>query len=169
LLGQITTKVTDAKHKPAKKKKQASKSPAGWQGIDERGPLADLSSDTLWDAITADVKQRYAFDLSEDRQGVLERLSKITVLRAVCKKVGIQVLAREYDFKLTSPVSADDVQSLYPVVKASIHTCKEAKQQLDAARGDALYTYVFTRARTHVKNTLTQVHMHIAAARCGWR
>ncbi len=146
LLGHILTKSQDQKQKTSKKKKQSVKNLAGWQGIDERGPLAEMSSETMWDAITADVKQKYLFDLPQEREKILEQLNRVSVLRAVCKGVGVQITAREYDFKVASPISVDDVLSLFPVYKGSVHVCKEAKQQLDAAKGEK-YAYFATKTR----------------------
>jgi len=53
--------------------------------------------------------------------GAVEKfnLQKVSLLRALCKSVGIQVLLREYslDGKTRQAFYEEDIQSVFPVVK----------------------------------------------------
>jgi protein TIF31 len=46
-------------------------------------------------------------------------LQRVSLLRAICKTVGIQILHREYalDNKSRQPFFEDDILSVFPVVK----------------------------------------------------
>jgi len=58
---------------------------------------------------------------SDGVDGAIEKynLQKVSLLRAVCKSVGIQVLLREYslDSKTRQSFYEEDIQTVFPVVK----------------------------------------------------
>lgn len=74
-----------------------------------------LTTTALWDAIAVVVKEDYDYVLTKEERGQLSRLS---LLRALCIKVGLQVTARDYDFNVDHPFSPTDVQDIFPIVKS---------------------------------------------------
>ena len=58
---------------------------------------------------------------SDGVDGAVEKynLQKVSLLRALCKSVGIQVLLREYslDSKTRQSFYEEDIQTVFPIVK----------------------------------------------------
>lgn len=82
-----------------------------------------LTQKTLWQQIKREMKSYYDFDLrieaSVDVVVESVNLQKLTMLRAFCLKVGIQILLREYNFesKNKPTFNEDDIVNVFPIVK----------------------------------------------------
>jgi len=117
-------------------KKNKKKKPTNAQNGTENSPVAnslppssslsnirsskdafDQTSATLWLLLQEEVKSRFSYDLTT-RQSIQENvLGTVSTLRSICQKVGIQVLAKDYDFTQSSPFQIDDIVNLFPLVK----------------------------------------------------
>lgn len=75
------------------------------------------TSKTLYEEIVKEVKTRFQYDLPASPESLRSLLSSSLTLRSICQKVGIQILAREYDFTTDSPFQPDDILDLFPIVK----------------------------------------------------
>lgn len=81
-----------------------------------------LTSKSLWSQIKQEMKAYfdYNFDCSSINE-VIETysLSRISMLRSFCNKVGIQLLIREYNFDSKSKLcfSDEDILNVFPIVK----------------------------------------------------
>ena len=64
------------------------------------------------------------------------KVQKLSLLREFCKKTGIQVLHREYDFddKKNPPFSDDDILNIFPVVKYVTPKATDASTIFEAAQ-----------------------------------
>ncbi|XP_055923906.1 protein clueless [Eupeodes corollae] len=81
-----------------------------------------ITPKSMWQHIKREIKSYYDFDLEcEDARSVIEtyKLQKISILRAFCLKVGIQILLREYNFESRNkPTFTDeDIVNVFPIVK----------------------------------------------------
>lgn len=60
------------------------------------------------------------------------------LLRRLCQKLGLRVVARAYDWASPEPVSLGDIVDIQPVAKSTAtpaqHACEPARELLDAAR-----------------------------------
>ncbi|KAG0231375.1 Intracellular distribution of mitochondria [Actinomortierella wolfii] len=93
---------------------------------------ANLTPESLWKEIDAEVLLRYRFHLPEGFVKNLPAEKKIPVLREVCLRAGIQVVARDYVFSHTSATAADGEASVNGTtenVPAPTTTGKKGKQQ----------------------------------------
>ena len=76
---------------------------------------------------------------SDGVDGAVEKynLQKVSLLRALCKSVGIQVLLKEYalDSKTRQSFYEEDIQTVFPIVK-HIHPKVIAMQLLCRVRTD---------------------------------
>mmetsp|Transcript_30626 Transcript_30626/g.98579 ORF Transcript_30626/g.98579 Transcript_30626/m.98579 type:complete len:412 (+) Transcript_30626:2314-3549(+) len=118
--------------KKNKKKKQARN--MGASELDTKGPLSEYGSTSLWESLQQESKSKFCFTLEEDRMKVLDRVGRVPLLRAVCQRFGIQLQAREYDFKAPQPFAQEDILQLFPVTKGVSHECKEAQELLSAGK-----------------------------------
>lgn len=135
LLGSVPVPNGNASHaeKKTKKKKGAHKAGSGAareEEIDPRGPLCEWGTESLWQSLQAEVQRKFDFALSSDVQATLHRLRQLPLLRSVCQRVGIQLLARDLDLEAAHPVSADDVLQLFPVVRGTVSACKDGREHL---------------------------------------
>lgn len=88
----------------------------------DNSEYATLTQKSLWQQIRKELKSYWDFDLRcENVESVCEiyRLNKLSILRAFCLKVGIQILLREYNFELKhKPIfTEDDIVNVFPIVK----------------------------------------------------
>lgn len=63
-------------------------------------------------------------------------VQKISMLREFCKKTGVQILLREYDFstKKHATFSDDDIVNIFPVVKSITPKATDATSYFEAAQ-----------------------------------
>lgn len=83
---------------------------------------AQLTQKSLWQQIRRELKVYWDWDLACDNlDAVVEtyKLQKISLLRAFCVKVGLQILLREYNFdaRHRATFHEDDILNVFPVVK----------------------------------------------------
>lgn len=80
------------------------------------------SPKSLWKKIVDDIHEYYHFTLESDSMDSLVEkygIQKVSVLRSLCKKCGIQILLRDYnmDSKNKQPFYEDDIVNVFPIVK----------------------------------------------------
>ncbi|PIA53471.1 hypothetical protein AQUCO_00900217v1 [Aquilegia coerulea] len=90
-----------------------------------------ITSDSLWSNIDEFAKLKYEFVSAED---VRVRVKKISVIRNLCNKVGITIVARKYDLDAAAPFQTSDILNLQPVVKHSIPVCSEARDLVETGK-----------------------------------
>ncbi|KAG8450710.1 hypothetical protein GDO86_003111 [Hymenochirus boettgeri] len=83
---------------------------------------ASVTPQDLWKNICSEAKSYFDFDLECDNvdQAVeVYNLQKISLLREICIKVGIQILLKEYNFdsKHKPTFTEEDILNIFPVVK----------------------------------------------------
>lgn len=105
------------KNKNAAKNNQKS----GQVGL-ENNDWALITPKSLWQQIKKESSAYWDFELSCDSiETALEKyaLQRVSILRAFCLKVGIQILLRDYQFESRNkPTFADeDVLNVFPIVK----------------------------------------------------
>lgn len=82
-----------------------------------------LTQKTLWQQIKRELKTYFDYDLGTDASidAAIEiyKFNKLSLLRAFCLKVGIQILLREYNFesKNKPTFNEDDIVNVFPIVK----------------------------------------------------
>ncbi|RDX61659.1 Clustered mitochondria protein, partial [Mucuna pruriens] len=112
-----------------------SKGQARWKGrasLRKTQPsYMSLSSEALWSDIQEFAMVKYKFELPEDARS---HVKKISVVRNLCLKVGITVVARKYDLSSATPFQASDVLDLRTVVKHSVPSCSEAKELVETGK-----------------------------------
>ncbi|KAF2069696.1 hypothetical protein CYY_008982 [Polysphondylium violaceum] len=74
----------------------------------------ELTQQGLWEQIAQSVKAKFDYDIITHS---VPMESRLIVLRSLCLKVGIQVLAKDYDFTTDLPFTQDEIVDLQPVVK----------------------------------------------------
>eukprot|EP00111_Clytia_hemisphaerica_P006162 TCONS_00017832-protein len=82
-----------------------------------------LSPSFLWMAITKHVQQHFGFKIeSSNIESFTQeyKVQKVSMLREICKKTGIQMLLKEYDFenRKHTTFSHEDILSIFPIVKS---------------------------------------------------
>lgn len=81
-----------------------------------------VTQKSLWQQIKKEIKSYWDYDLGCDSiEAVIEtyKLQRISMLRAFCLKVGIQILLREYNFESRNKptFSDEDIVNVFPIVK----------------------------------------------------
>ncbi|XP_054857131.1 clustered mitochondria protein homolog isoform X1 [Eublepharis macularius] len=83
---------------------------------------ASMSPQELWKNICAEAKAYFDFSLeceSVDQAGEVYSLQKVTLLREISLKTGIQILLKEYNFdnRHKPTFTEEDILNIFPVVK----------------------------------------------------
>ncbi|KAF7697343.1 hypothetical protein HF521_005761 [Silurus meridionalis] len=86
------------------------------------GALTSLTSSELWRTIQAEAQEYYHYSLPCDSiEQAVDKcgLQRITLLREICIKTGIQIHIREYQFdgKQRPAFSEEDILNIFPVIK----------------------------------------------------
>lgn len=94
--------------------------------------FAKYSVSGLWSEIRAEVKTRFRHVLPSDF-AVTRRLP---VLRSLCQRLGLQVLAREYDWDAPNAqiFTVDDILNMYPITKSPEVRSSVGEDMLETAR-----------------------------------
>ena len=113
-----------------------------------------LSPKSLWKQINEEAESYYKFELNSDNvDGICEvfGLQKVSLMRAICKAAGIQLVLREYSLDNNGKIFTDeDVINVFPVVKHinpratdayNFYTTGQSKIQ----QGNVNVLYVFFR------------------------
>lgn len=132
-------------HLPAEevinKKKKSKRKPLKTQG---NGALtvawATLTPEELWKLIDEETQKNFGFELNcknSDEALLKYRIHRISLLRSLCLKTGVQVLLREYDFESRKhpTFTEDDIMNLFPVVKHTNPKAYDASAIFEAAQG----------------------------------
>eukprot|EP00250_Pteridium_aquilinum_P016315 c23046_g1_i1 orf=399-4781(+) len=90
-----------------------------------------VTSELIWKDIHEAVKFKYQFDLPEDAQS---KIRKISSIRNLCQKVGVTLAARKYDFHAPAPFQTSDILDLHAVVKHSVPMCADARDLLESGK-----------------------------------
>ncbi|KAK3743452.1 hypothetical protein QZH41_019537, partial [Actinostola sp. cb2023] len=103
-------------------------------------PWAALTPEELWRTIIDDVKSSFGYDLqceSCDTAVTRYDIQKISLLRSLCLKCGVQILLREYDFnsKRHPTFKEEDIMNLFPIVKHTNPKAYDAAAVFEAANG----------------------------------
>lgn len=98
-----------------------------------------LSPALLWTSIKSHIKEQFGYEMesaSIDRFAADNNVHKLSLLREFCKKTGIQMLLREYDFnnKKYPTFCDDDILNLFPVVKCVTPKATDATAIFEAAQ-----------------------------------
>lgn len=89
---------------------------------DAAAEWAAMTQKTLWQQIKREAKQYWDYELQCDNiEAAVEQFGfhKLSLLRAFCQKVGVQVLLREYHFESRNKPTfgEDDIVNVFPIVK----------------------------------------------------
>uniref|UniRef100_A0ACD5Z3S7 Uncharacterized protein n=1 Tax=Avena sativa TaxID=4498 RepID=A0ACD5Z3S7_AVESA len=90
-----------------------------------------LTSEGIWSNIKEFAKHKYQFEVPDDARVGAKRVS---VLRNLCQKVGITIVARKYDLDSAAPFQDSDILNLQPIVKHSVPTCTDARKLMEAGK-----------------------------------
>ena len=82
------------------------------------------------------MKNQIFFSASIDAFIEMYRVQKVSMLREFCKKTGIQMSLREYDFdnKKSATFSDEDILNIFPVVKCITPRATDATALFEAAQ-----------------------------------
>lgn len=94
-------------------------------GNDQNYDWVSLTQKSLWQQIKRELKAYWDFDLNCGNEPTIDtvtetfKLNKLTMLRAFCMKVGIQILLREYNFepKNKPTFGEEDIVNVFPIIK----------------------------------------------------
>jgi protein TIF31 len=114
------TQVTIEEAKPKRKSKRKNK--GAIYLVNDNTEWATETPKGLWKKITDEIYSYYGYRVDSDSiDSAVEKysLQKVSLLRALCKTVGIQILLREYtlDSRSRQAFFEEDIQTVFPVVK----------------------------------------------------
>ncbi|XP_043103130.1 clustered mitochondria protein homolog [Puntigrus tetrazona] len=121
-------------------KKRSRRRGRGGGGATDSTAWTALSGNELWSLICQDALETYRLKegLGSSVDHLVEQygLQKISLLREMCLKTGIQLRLREYilDNRNKAPISPDDVLNIQPVVKHITTTTSDATRMFRAAQ-----------------------------------
>ncbi|XP_073766979.1 clustered mitochondria protein homolog [Danio rerio] len=121
-------------------KKRSRRRGRGGAGATDSAAWNALSGNELWSLICQDAQETYRFKegLGSNVDHLVEQygLQKMSLLREMCLKTGIQLRLREYAFdsRNKAPISPDDVLNVLPVVKHITMTTSDATRMFMAAQ-----------------------------------
>ncbi|XP_051509137.1 clustered mitochondria protein homolog [Myxocyprinus asiaticus] len=121
-------------------KKRSRRRGRGGGGASDSTTWSALSGNELWNVICQDAQETYRLKegLGSNVDYLVEQygLQKISLLREICLKTGIQLRLREYDLdnRNKAPISPDDVLNILPVIKHITLTTTDATRMFQAAQ-----------------------------------
>ncbi|XP_051524200.1 clustered mitochondria protein homolog isoform X2 [Myxocyprinus asiaticus] len=121
-------------------KKRSRRRGRGGGGASDSTAWSALSGNELWSVICQDAQETYRLKegLGSNMDYLVEQygLQKISLLREICLKTGIQLRLREYvlDNRNKAPISPDDVLNILPVIKHITMTTTDATRMFQAAQ-----------------------------------
>uniref|UniRef100_A0A9J7Y4A2 Si:ch211-166a6.5 n=1 Tax=Cyprinus carpio carpio TaxID=630221 RepID=A0A9J7Y4A2_CYPCA len=121
-------------------KKRSRRRGRGGGGAADSTAWTALSGNELWSLICQDAQETYRLKegLGSNVDHLVEQygLQKISLLREMCLKTGIQLRLREYilDNRNKAAISPDDVLNILPVVKHITMTTTDATRMFKAAQ-----------------------------------
>ncbi|KAM4726274.1 clustered mitochondria protein homolog [Anableps anableps] len=116
---------------PSRRRSRRHRSQSNRANLLTNSMWAKLTSNELWSRIKTEAEDYYHFTFkSESIDEVIEKynLQRISLLREMALKTGIQMQLREYVFECRHKpaISAEDVVNMFPVVKHLKHTSADA-------------------------------------------
>ncbi|CAM4854056.1 unnamed protein product [Rotaria socialis] len=122
----ISSQKTNSKNKNKNKKQQQRKYIPTIRN--ESLEFSSLTSEVLWSQLTNEAKSRYSFDLNcDDIESFIHEYSvrRTCILRSFCRKSGLQITMREYQFEFLNKTSRFnnecfnelDIINIYPIIK----------------------------------------------------
>ncbi|GAB1604633.1 clustered mitochondria protein homolog [Argonauta hians] len=104
------------------KKRNKRKNKSGILYVPDNTEWLHENPRSLWKRIVNDVHDYYHFTLESDSvDSLIEKygIQKISLLRAICRKCGIQIQLKDYNFdsKNKQTFSEDDIVNVFPVIK----------------------------------------------------
>uniref|UniRef100_A0A8C2KTN6 Si:ch211-166a6.5 n=1 Tax=Cyprinus carpio TaxID=7962 RepID=A0A8C2KTN6_CYPCA len=121
-------------------KKRSRRRGRGGGGASDSTAWTALNGNELWSLICQDAQETYRIKegLGSNVDHLVEQygLQKISLLREMCLKTGIQLRLREYilDSRNKAPISPEDVLNILPVVKHITTTTTDATRLFKAAQ-----------------------------------
>ncbi|XP_021163395.2 clustered mitochondria protein homolog isoform X1 [Fundulus heteroclitus] len=124
---------------PSRRRSRRRRSQSSRANMSTNRVWARLTSDELWSRIRTEAQDYYHYTFtSESIEGVIEKhnLQRISLLREMAIKTGIQVQLREYVFECRHKpaFSEEDVVNMFPVVKHLKPTSADATGLLQQAQ-----------------------------------
>eukprot|EP01132_Coremiostelium_polycephalum_P009177 gene9177-11250_t len=92
----------------------------------------DITHSSLWESIAASIKEKYDFEITTHS---IPMESRLTVLRSLCLKTGLQILAKDYSFTTDYPFASEDIVDLQCVVKHLNPRSTDGLDLLESGRG----------------------------------
>ena len=152
--------VDGAKEKKAGKKgkKAAAASAVRVHNHDGRKHSVDpLHPVNLWVAVREAVQEKFEFTLPPALP--LSPQEKLVLLRSVCRRLGVVLVARELDFGADEPLGIADVSDLVPVVKTMAVVNEDCEQLVHSAVASMQQGHL-TFAYQYLSDALTS-HNHV--------
>eukprot|EP00794_Sanderia_malayensis_P014402 gene14402-15902_t len=123
-----------------KKKKNKKKGKNSQYSSNNQIAWVALSPSVLWEEIKKEMKAHFGFELQGvDIDSIEEKyqIQRVSLLRGVCKKAGVQLQLREYDFlnKKHLTFTEDDVINIFPVVKHVEPIANDGNALFEVAQG----------------------------------
>ncbi|GMT19885.1 hypothetical protein PFISCL1PPCAC_11182 [Pristionchus fissidentatus] len=92
-----------------------------------------ISQKSLWKSICEEASSYYGYELEVSSADVLSEewgVQKTSLLRRICRAVGVQLLAKDYNLSVTGrPIFVeDDIQNVFPVTKHREPEANDAKR-----------------------------------------
>ncbi|PFX18364.1 Clustered mitochondria protein-like [Stylophora pistillata] len=127
---EVINKKKNSKRKPLKTSVNGA-STVAW---------ATLTPEELWKSIVDNTERQFGFELkckSSDEVLLTYCIHRISLLRSLCLKTGVQILLREYDFESRKhpTFTEDDIMNLFPVIKHTNPKAYDASAIFEAAQG----------------------------------
>lgn len=90
----------------------------------------------VWQAIqdTIQKKYNYKFVGNLGKKKSISAHAKCCIIRNLCKKIGVQILCRDYDWNQNEPFGDKDIEDIFHVIKAAIPECAHATDMTSRAR-----------------------------------
>ncbi|XP_029648637.1 clustered mitochondria protein homolog [Octopus sinensis] len=104
------------------RKKNKRKNKSGILYVPDNTEWLNETPKSLWKRIVNDVHEYYHFTVESDSvDSLVEKygIQKISLLRSICRKCGIQILLKDYNFdsKNRQTFFEDDIVNVFPVIK----------------------------------------------------
>ncbi|KAK6147826.1 hypothetical protein DH2020_018738 [Rehmannia glutinosa] len=133
----------------------------------------DLSDQTLklqW--LRAFLEKRFGWRMQDE----IQHLRKLSILRGLCHKVGLELVPKDYDLESSAPFTKSDIISIVPVCKATIYQQKALdinERELGLDHPDTMKSYgdlsVFYYRLQHIELALKYVNraLYLLQFTCG--
>jgi len=100
------------------------------QPVVHRAPVRLEIADPVAD-ICRQIKEKYQYDLDPDPAVWWALFDRVSLLRAVCLKLGLRLKSREYSFAGERPVLPEDIAEFYPLVHHVPPKCRTPQAAMD--------------------------------------